>query len=138
MSLSIQNNAVRQQNYMNNKQVNFKGVYILKGVAKDIVLASNKIRSQCSFDSASIFHPERKSAVRTLWLAPKFSDEQQNLKQLIATNEHMPNVRNYNRKYRPVQNRLRPNLSNKELLQYSFFNLLRQIMAPYKYAEASS
>jgi hypothetical protein len=99
MSLNIQSNIPISQN-----QPNFKGVYILKGISKDVAKAEEIIDRKCGDEFNRMFHKGRKffpgfNKCTTINLTDRFDSNQKNVKCLFATNEHYPNVINYNKKY---------------------------------------
>ena len=147
MSLNIQSDAVMSQN-----QPNFKGVYIIKGVCKDVEKAEEIIRRKCGDEFNRMFNKGRNffpnfNKYTTLNLTDIFDSNQKNVKCLIATNEHYPNVINYNKKYISPNKPPMPEapyahqplsrdviIENINFLQKRMAEI-QQKMAPFKHAE---
>lgn len=89
-------------------QPNFQGMYVLRGVAKDVESATFLINEKCGEKFNRLFFPNRPYfpgfyEMNHLNLQTFYSDNQQNFKRLIATNEHVPNIANWYQNYRPIK-----------------------------------
>ena len=93
---------------VNNNQPSFQGMYVLKGKAKTVRIAKEMIIDRCGGcfqigreNMAKILGKEVQKPyvgfndIETLNLVPIYSDSQSLVHQLVATNEHVPNVVNW-------------------------------------------
>ena len=101
---------------VNNNQPSFQGMYIIKGNAKNVEAAHRMIIDRCGGKFAELREatakilgkPVQKSYsgfkdVETLNLVPIYSENQPHVHQLISTNEHVPNIENWNLTMNPPQ-----------------------------------